>query len=148
MAARWIFLVALLCWGCAKPTVVVDELTADPARLEDEARRVAAVAAGQGRAVLLYFHAGWCEPCERLKPAFRRPTNRGLFARYFLVKVDVDQLPSTRVLGLNVSAIPLFARLSQQGAVAGTLSGEAFGEQPADEVVDEVLARFLAPGPT
>ncbi len=143
-----VLLAALCLCACSRSGggAVFEELTADPARLDEEAPRVAKLAASQGRGVLLYFHAAWCEPCKALKQAFNRPGNRAAFSRYFLVKVDVDQMPGTRVLGLNVAFIPLLARLTKEGTVAGTLGGEAFGDHPPEARVDEVLVRFLGEG--
>lgn len=152
---------ALALGGCSKSTTqdakthqaealsgegpIVRELKADPQNVDAEGPRLAKLAAAEHKRVLFYFGAEWCPPCLELKKAFHRDNNRGTFANWYLVKVDVDQMPSeqSEAFGVPLEYIPMMVKLDEQGKVAGSLGGEGFGVDPTPEHVDEVFKKFL-----
>lgn len=131
----------------APPPKIVEELTADPKRLDEEVARLAKAAAADHRRLLVYFHADWCEPCKEAQKAFKRYENAGSFKGWYLVMVNVDQLPEGPAIGLPVEKIPLFARLDEKGAVEATMTGAAFGDDADPHMVDAAFHDFLGETP-
>ncbi|HEY1417042.1 MAG TPA: thioredoxin family protein [Myxococcaceae bacterium] len=115
-----------------------------PRRLEPELRALAQEASRSGARVLVELGAPWCEPCRALEAAFSRESNRGLLARWWLVEVNVDTLPSGTVLGRSAHTVPALVRLDGSGHPEAWLQGVAL---PADSStrLDAALRGFLPP---
>ena len=122
---------------------IVREAEVDAKRLEPEVKRITAAAARDGRRVFLYFGATWCGPCRLFKHAFERGNNRKTFAKWVLVRVNVDDLPPGPALGIQFDQIPFLLKLDAQGKAAGSLGGAKLGNVTRPASVDETLERFL-----
>ena len=148
--ARTALIAALLmgapgCQTKSQPEPVIRRITANPARLDAEAITRAREVAADHRRVLVYFHADWCGPCQRIGKAFDRPSNRQAFSQWVLLPVNVDEMPSDNgpTLGVSFETIPFFVKLDASGKAVGTMDGTAFGPEPSDEKVDEIFRNFL-----
>jgi thiol-disulfide isomerase/thioredoxin len=78
--------------------------------------------------VLLDFHAEWCGPCRKARPAVEQLARKG----YPIKTIDIDKEPELRDR-YHVSAVPTFIVVDGSGRVLDRTSGP----QPAGE-----LARF------
>ncbi|HEY1907324.1 MAG TPA: thioredoxin family protein [Myxococcaceae bacterium] len=123
---------------------VVRRATVDPRRLEPELRALAQEASRSGARVLVELGAPWCEPCRALEAAFSRESNRAVLARWWLVEVNVDTLPSGTVLRRSTHTVPALVRLDGSGHPAAWLQGTAL---PTDSSarLDAALRGFLLP---
>src|SRR4051812_25174693 len=78
----------------------------------------------QGRPLLLYFTADWCEPCQRMKHgAFAdAEVDCAVRARYVPVKIDIDR---NRQIAREfaIEAMPTFKVVSPQGEVVKQVTG-------------------------
>ncbi|HVP59192.1 MAG TPA: thioredoxin family protein [Myxococcaceae bacterium] len=121
---------------------VIRRVKVDPRRLGPELQALAQEAARSGVRVLVELGAPWCEPCRALDAAFVRESNRSVLARWWLVEVDVDDLPPGPVLGRSVHTVPVLVRLDRSGRPEAWLQGSAL---PTDSAagLDAALRRFL-----
>jgi len=128
--------------SAAPRSPVIRRVTVDPRRLEPELRALALEASRSGARVLVELGAPWCEPCRALEAAFSRESNRAVLARWWLVEVNVDTLPSGPVLGRPTHTVPALVRLDRSGRPEAWLQGEAL---PTDSAVrlDGALRGFL-----
>ena len=80
------------------------------------------VASESSRLILVHFWAPWCRPCMRMeKEVFARPeTGRGLQANFVLVKLNVDDSPSTARL-YGVTSLPADVILTPKGQLVAQL---------------------------
>lgn len=68
--------------------------------------------------ILLDFHADWCGPCQRMRPAIDQLTRKGLPIR----SVDIDRSPAI-AQKYGVSAVPTFVVVDRSGRELDRTSG-------------------------
>ena len=127
----------------AAPWVVVQTSVNPAFGLSRQAAHVAHQAAGSGKRVLVYFHADWCGPCRVVQKVFTREANRGLFEKWVLLPVNVDEIPGGPALGVAFDSVPFFIKLDADGKVAGTLSAGAIPGAGGAREVDAAFRNFL-----
>ena len=72
---------------------------------------------------LLYFKAGWCDPCHKMDPIIEEMFDQGFVKdQYSLEKVDVDENPE-RSSRMGIRAVPTFVILDKQGKERARHSG-------------------------
>lgn len=138
---------ALLAGACESPAKVElvpappgDDL---PALVRGELAR----AHGQGRQLLVYVGASWCEPCQR----FHRAAAAGLLDRDFprlrLLELDADRDKQRLIAaGYTSRLIPLFVRPADDGRSSGRqIEGSIKGEGAVGEITPRLRA-LLAGG--
>lgn len=83
---------------------------------------------------VIYFSAGWCQPCKQLKPEYARASVRDSDHNYYLF--DVDEVSQ------NSEGVTLMQRLSVQSIpalfVVTDIGFEKITARKADKIVDEV----------
>jgi thiol-disulfide isomerase/thioredoxin len=123
---------------------VIRRVPVDPRRLGPELHTLAEQASRTGAHILIELGAPWCEPCRALDAAFARESNRAVLTGWWLVEVNVDQLPPGPVLGRSVHTVPALVRLDRSGRPRAWLQGSAL---PTDSAVrlDAALRGFLPP---
>jgi thiol-disulfide isomerase/thioredoxin len=144
MRARlWItFAGALIVAGCVQPGKV--EIAAAPPDgdvptvVRDELRR----ARGQGRELLVYVGAVWCEPCQRFHRAAAAGALDREFPRLRLLEFDADRDGARLVqAGYTSKLIPLFALPSDDGRASGRqIEGSIKGEGAVAEITPRLRA--------
>lgn len=88
-------------------------------------------ARSEGRVLLVYVGAKWCEPCERFHRAADRGELDAAFPRLRLLELDYDRDGERlRVAGCLSRMIPLFAKPDPAGRcssqrIEGSIKGEA-----------------------
>jgi thiol-disulfide isomerase/thioredoxin len=93
-------------------------------------RRELATAKSEGREVLVYVGATWCEPCQRFHESAARGELDQAFPRLTLVEFDLDRDGERlRAAGYASQYIPLFALPSADGRgtgkqIEGSIKGE------------------------
>jgi thiol-disulfide isomerase/thioredoxin len=153
------FLVVLLLVGCTKSSTPA-EAPIDPAATVrfitppmdgDVAAIMSAQRAkskGEGRQVLLYCGASWCEPCRYFHEAVDRGELIGKVGALDLVAFDA-QVDAERMLmsGYESQFIPLFAAVGPDGKATGKkLEGSVKGSGAVDDLVPRLKA-LLAEAP-
>jgi hypothetical protein len=126
--------------AAAKP-IPVDIIAAPPdGEVSDIVEREIARARGDGRRVLVYVGASWCEPCQRFHEAAKGGQVDALFPGLRLVEFDLDRdRDRLQKAGYASKMIPLFAlpRLD------GTASGEQIeGSIKGPGAVDQIAPRL------
>ena len=81
-----------------------------------------------GRPVLVYAGADWCEPCRELHKQLVRPEVRAKLAGWTLVYLDVDKEPQPPA-ALGIGPIPALRLLTPAGRVVGSQDGFIPGEE-------------------
>jgi hypothetical protein len=105
------------------------------ARLASEAARAEA----DGRVLLAYVGATWCEPCQRFHDALVRGELDRELAGVRFVEFDFDAHgPGLTEAGCTSRMIPLFSRVSSDGACTERRHGGAI---KGDGAVDFLLPR-------
>lgn len=80
-------------------------------------------AAESGKPVLLYFSAGWCQPCELLKSTtLRDPAVISLVSPYLKVQIDYDSEPQLAAR-YGIAGIPAILLLDANGQRVATSVG-------------------------
>jgi thiol-disulfide isomerase/thioredoxin len=147
MARRW-WLVAMLLGGCGTPTPRGIDLVAAPPGGEVAAtvRRELGRARRDGRQLLVYVGAGWCEPCRRFHEAAAAHRLDGDFPTLRLFEFDSDRDGERLAAAGYVSRlIPLFARPGDDGRATGRqIEGSVKGDTSVGEIVPRLRA-VLAP---
>jgi hypothetical protein len=128
--------------SAARP-LPVDLVAAPPdGEVQDIVQRELARARGEGRRVLVYVGATWCEPCQRFHEAAKAGQVDALFPGLRLVEFDLDRdRDRLQRAGYASKMIPLFAlpRLD------GTGSGEQIeGSIKGPGAVDQIAPRLKA----
>lgn len=83
------------------------------------------------RPLFVYFTAGWCAPCQRMKSTtWADNIVRQAMEKYVPVKVDVDAEPAL-VEQFGIRAMPTYIIVSQQGDMQRQRSGLMLPEQMA-----------------
>jgi hypothetical protein len=102
----------------------------------------AAKAKGEGRTLVVYTGAVWCDPCRRFHEAATRgdlgPELDGLTLIEFDLDRDADRL---RAAGYTSKYIPLFARPAADGRSTGK---QIEGSIKGDGAVKEISPRLAA----
>ncbi|MHB1560563.1 MAG: thioredoxin family protein, partial [Isosphaeraceae bacterium] len=68
--------------------------------------------------ILLDFHADWCGPCQRMRPAIDQLTRKGIPIR----SVNIDRSPAI-AQKYGVSAVPTFVVVDRSGRELDRTSG-------------------------
>ena len=112
------------------PGVEIVEVPAGDEPLEQIATRELERAQTDGRVVLIYVGAEWCEPCKRFHDAAKRGELDQAFPNLRLLELDHDRDGERlRAAGCVSELIPLFARPTPEGRcdarqrVAGGIKG-------------------------
>lgn len=107
-----LLLAATLVFACqrAHPRPPGPELVpGGPGAVDEVVRGALADADRDGRRLLVYVSATWCEPCERFQKAVRAGELDALFPRLRLLKFDHDRdLPRLELAGYAGNLIPRF----------------------------------------
>ncbi len=102
----------------------------------------AAKAKGEGRTLVVYTGAVWCDPCRRFHEAATRgelgPELDGITLLEFDLDRDADRL---RAAGYTSKYIPLFARPATDGRSTGK---QIEGSVKGDGAVKEISPRLAA----
>lgn len=110
--------------------VEIIELEPSAEPLEAIVLREQARAAEEGRDLLIYVGATWCEPCQRFHEAVKRGELDRAFPKLRLLELDADR-DRTRLMSASCTSklIPMFARPDKRGgcdptrAFTGSIKG-------------------------
>jgi thiol:disulfide interchange protein len=148
-------------WGCgrddaaarpepaaaAKRPLPVETLAA-PAQgdVQEIARGEVARAKGEGRKLLVYVGAKWCEPCQRFHEAAKAGQLDGTFPGLRLLEFDLDRdQDRLRAAGYTSRLIPLFALPREDGTASGQqIEGSIKGPGAVDQItprLQQLMAR-------
>lgn len=95
-------------------------------------------ARADGREIVVYVGAKWCEPCQRFHHAVEKGELDDEFPHLTLVEFDLDvDGPQLRAAGYRSQYIPLFARPNADG--------RASGQQFEGSIKGEGAVRNIAP---
>jgi len=113
--------------------------------VQELVRREAARARDEGRTLLVYVGARWCEPCQRFHDAARAGKLDTAFPGLRLLEFDLDR-DRERLMGAGYASrmIPLFALPRADGTASGEqIEGSIKGEGAVDEIAPR-LRKLLA----
>ena len=163
MTRAWLAaLIALAAIGCSReepapkpePTsqpkraLPVDTVTA-PAEgeVQEIVRGELTKAKGEGRALLVYVGASWCEPCQRFHDAAKAGQLDAVFPGLRLLEFDLDRdADRLRRAGYVSKMIPLFAAPREDGTASGRqIEGSIKGSGAVDQISPRLRA-LLAGG--
>jgi thioredoxin-like negative regulator of GroEL len=126
----------------AKPTL---EIRMAPGELADVAglvRTELASASRDGRQLLVYVGAAWCEPCTRFHDAAQAGTLDDALGHVRLLEVDFDKhVDALQRAGYKSELIPLFAVPNPDGTASGR---QIEGSIKGDGAVAEITPRLKA----
>ena len=88
-----------------------------------------AAAINTGKPVLIDFHATWCGPCRQVAPIIDAIATQ--HPEYTVIKVDVDQAPTT-AQQFHIMSVPTLVVLNSDG----TLAAQTTGVQPKATILD------------
>ena len=99
----------------------------------------------EGRRVLVYVGATWCEPCRKLHDAVQRGALDEQLGDLRLVEYDLDRdAERLREAGYVSQYIPLLALPDEEGRASGKqIAGSIKGDGTVDRIVAD-LSRLLA----
>ncbi|MBK7529741.1 hypothetical protein [Piscinibacter sp.] len=101
-------------------------------------------AAYPGLRPLLLISAVWCEPCRELEALLHRPALQQLLKGHLLMRTDIDVVGvGMRSIGFDVSAIPVFVPLDEEGRATGKALDSGAWEAMTEQDVIAALAPFL-----
>ena len=142
-----ILLLAIALAGCGSPRLPkkIDwvQAAAGPVAPFVSAQQQRAVR--DGRRVLVYVGATWCEPCRKLHEAVQRGALDASFGDLRLLEYDLDRdSERLREAGYISQYIPLLALPDEEGRASGKqLAGSVKGDGAVDRIVAD-LTRLLA----
>ncbi len=112
------------------------------ADVADAVRRELATARGEGREVLVYVGATWCEPCQRFHQALDAGQLDTAFPTLTLLELDADRDgDALRAAGYSSDLIPLFAAPTADGRASGRqIEGSIKGEGAVAEITPRLRA--------
>lgn len=132
--------------GCTQGSRKVEFLAAPPSgEVAPIVNREQERAAREGRKVLVYVGATWCEPCQRFHHAAQSGKLDAAFPGLRFVEFDSDRDGERLASAGYVSRfIPLFARPGSDGRASGRqIEGSIKGEGAVDEIAPR-LRQLLA----
>ena len=136
--------VLLAAVGCGTPTPRGVELVAAPATGDVSAivAREVARAHKDGRTLLVYVGASWCEPCRRFHAAAEAGKLNAAFPRLRLLVFDLDRDGARlRRAGYGSDFIPLFAVPRDDGRASGRqISGSIKGDGAVAQIAPRLQA--------
>lgn len=137
-------LAAMVLCGCGTPTPRGVELL--PAAADGTASQVVTRelerARHEGRQLLVYVGAGWCEPCRRFHAAAAAHQLDAAFPTLRLLEFDADRDGERlQAAGYQSRLIPLFARPAADGRASGR---QMEGSVKGDGAVAEMVPRLRA----
>jgi hypothetical protein len=105
-------------------------------------------AAKEGRRLLVYVGATWCEPCQRFHEAAVKGSLDGALPPTRFLEFDLDRDEKRLAeAGYKSDYIPLFAVANPDGRASGKqIAGSIKGPGAPDEITPR-LARMLGPAP-
>jgi hypothetical protein len=126
--------------------------TQAPAGVTDAApaiREALTRASADGRALLVYVGATWCEPCQRFHHAVDQGELDSAFPRLSILAFDADRdHEALAAAGYFSRLIPLFAVPKSDGSSSGKqIEGSVKGEAAVGEITPRLRA-LIAGGPT
>jgi thiol-disulfide isomerase/thioredoxin len=145
---RLSFVIALVLAGCGTPTPPKQqqgggvEVVAAPAvgEVPDIVRAELARASRDGKQLLVYVGATWCEPCRRFHQAAAEHKLDAAFPTLRLLEFDNDRDGERLAMAGYVSRyIPLFARPNSDGRSSGR---QIEGSVKGDGAVGEIAPRL------
>jgi thiol-disulfide isomerase/thioredoxin len=137
-------LAAAVVAGCGTPTPRGVELVPAPAEGDVPAVVTSELARAKrdGRQVLVYVGASWCEPCRRFHAAAADHRLDADFPTLRLVEFDADRDGARlQAAGYVSRLIPLFARPGSDGRASGR---QIEGSIKGDGAVAEIAPRLRA----
>lgn len=119
--------------------------TQAPPGLADAAppvRDAIAQASAEGRTLLVYVGAAWCEPCQRFHHAVEQGELDAAFPRLSILAFDADRdAPALAAAGYTSRLIPLFALPKSDGRSSGKqIEGSVKGEAAVGEITPRLRA--------
>jgi thiol-disulfide isomerase/thioredoxin len=110
-------------------------------------RRELARAKADGRRLLVYVGATWCEPCERFHNAAKAGELDAAFPGLRLIEFDLDRdRDRLKKAGYGSKMIPLFAIPREDGTGSGAqIEGGLKGDQAVENLTGRLL-RLLGTG--
>ena len=132
----------------AKPSLPVETVAASAdGSVQEIVRGEVARARDQGRPLLVYVGAKWCEPCQRFHEAARAGKLDAVFPGLRLVEFDLDRdRERLREAGYASRMIPLFALPRADGTGSGEqIEGSIKGDGAVDQIAPR-LHKLLAGG--
>lgn len=107
------------------------------------ARERRAAAEAEGRKLLIYVGAPWCEPCQHFHRAVEQGKLDETFAGLTFLELDVE-VDRARLLGAGYASryIPLFAAPGPDGRMTRFIEGSIKGEGAVAEITPR-LVRLL-----
>lgn len=152
---RWIALVALVACSSSPssppPSPGKLELIDAPA-VGDAAPTIAAEvtrATADGKQLVVYVGASWCEPCRYFHEAAVRGDLDATFPKLRLLVFDEDRdHDALEVAGYDSSMIPLFAVPQADGTSSGRqIEGSIKGEGAVAQITPRLTALLAPPSP-
>ena len=157
-------LLALLALGCSRPdptptpeppapskstSALPVETVAAPAEgeVQEIVRSALVKAKGEGRTLLVYVGASWCEPCQRFHQAAKAGQLDSAFPGLRLLELDLDRDGDRlKRAGYVSKMIPLFAVPREDGTASGRqIEGSIKGPGAVDQISPRLRA-LLAGG--
>jgi hypothetical protein len=140
--AALLLLVGLIAAACQSPSRV--ELVPAPpdGEVSAQVREELGRSHRQGRELLVYVGASWCEPCQRFHHAAAAGLLDREFPRLRLLEFDADR-DNLRLVqaGYTSRLIPLFARPADDGRASGRqIEGSIKGEGAVGEIAPRLHA--------
>jgi hypothetical protein len=151
---KWLLLTASLGLACHRPTgqraaIGPEILEAGAGVVPSIVQRARTEAERDGRQLLIYVSATWCEPCERFQKALRAGQLNASFPRLTLLKFDSDRDGGRlQAAGYDGNFIPRFIVPGPDGR--GTARRIEGGTKAEDTVATSIvprLASLLGPVP-
>jgi len=144
--ARFLLIVALVLPSCSRPAPASStshvEILAAPANedLKTSVQREVTRAKADGRDLLVYVGAAWCEPCQYFHNAAAAGELDKVFPTLRLIEFDLDR-DRDRLLqaGYRSRMIPLFAVPRADGTGSGQqIEGSIKGAGAVDEITPKL----------
>jgi thiol-disulfide isomerase/thioredoxin len=120
-----------------KAPLPVDLVPAPPAGdVQDIVQRELTRATSEGRRLLVYVGATWCEPCQRFHQAAKDGKVDALFPGLRLLEFDLDRDQDRLIkAGYTSKLIPLFALPRLDGVASGEqIEGSVKGPRAVDQI--------------
>jgi thiol-disulfide isomerase/thioredoxin len=146
-----LLLFAVLLCACqrAHPHSGPQLVEAGPGPVDEVVRTALADAGRDGRQLLVYISATWCEPCERFQKALRAGELDASFPKLRLLKFDHDRdLPRLEQAGYAGNLIPRFVIPGPDGrGTAQRMEGGTKAEDTVSTSIGPRLRALLAGSP-